>query len=178
MFSFIHWLARAMAIIGGLVMCALIVLVGISILGRGANTFGHSDLLRDVLPGLAKWLIATGVGPVKGDFEIVEAGIAFSVFSCLPLCQFKAGHATVDLFTNMLPDGAQRALASVWEVAFAAVMVLISVQLYVGTENKFDNGETTFLLQFPIWWAYAFASISRWRSHPTKRLLRAPLRCA
>jgi hypothetical protein len=35
------------------------------------------------------------------------------------------------------------------------VLILISWRLYEGLLSKMSNGETTFLLQFPIWWAYA-----------------------
>jgi hypothetical protein len=45
----------------------------------------------------------TTFGPVKGDFEVVEAGIAFSIFAFLPICQLHGGHATVDIFTNLMP---------------------------------------------------------------------------
>ena len=39
--------------------------------------------------------------------------------------------------------------------SFAAVLILIAVQLYDGMLSKRQYGETTFLIQFPIWWAYA-----------------------
>ena len=41
------------------------------------------------------------------------------------------------------------------EIVFAAVLVLIAWRLYEGMSSKMRYGETTFLLQFPIWWAYA-----------------------
>ena len=37
---------------------------------------------------------------------------------------------------------------------FGAVLVLIAVQLFKGTLSKYSNSETSFLLEFPIWWAY------------------------
>lgn len=147
--------ARMMAIIGGLVLTLLIVLTCISVLGRGANTFGHSGFLTSFAPDLAAALIATGVGPVQGDFEIVEAGIAFAIFAFLPICQLHGGHATVDVFTSFLPHNANRWIVAFWEVVLALVIILISWRLFVGMLDKFGNGETTFLLQFPIWWAYA-----------------------
>jgi TRAP-type C4-dicarboxylate transport system permease small subunit len=44
-------------------------------------------------------------------------------------------------------------------VIFAAVLIVIAYQLYNGMLSKQRYGDTTFLLQFPIWWAYA-ASLS------------------
>jgi TRAP-type C4-dicarboxylate transport system permease small subunit len=147
--------ARVTAIVGGLVLTALIVLVCISVLGRGGNTFGHSALLTELAPGLANRLIGTGIGPVQGDFEILEAGIAFAIFSFLPICQLYGGHASVDVFTTFLSRGANRWIVAFWEVVLALVTILISWRLFVGMLDKLGNGETTFLLQFPIWWAYA-----------------------
>ena len=151
----IFGLARLMALAGGLVLVGLILLTCASVLGRGGNTFGHSGLLEALAPGLAKALIGTGIGPVKGDFEIVEAGIAFSVFAFLPWCQLRQGHATVDVFTAMLPERWNRLLIAFWDVLFALVLALLAWRLFEGMMGKVRNGETTFLLQFPIWWAYA-----------------------
>ncbi|MEM9551344.1 MAG: TRAP transporter small permease, partial [Pseudomonadota bacterium] len=106
-------------------------------------------------PAFSDWMIALGVGPVNGDFELVEAGVAFAIFAFLPLCQITAGHASVDIFTNALPDGANRFLRAITDAVFAAVLILIAWRLYEGMMSKLSYGETTFLLQFPIWWAYA-----------------------
>ncbi len=144
-------LARVMAILGGLVLTALILLTCVSVLGRGANTLGHSGLLG----GLGDSLIGTGVGPVTGDFELVEAGIAFAIFAFLPICQIRGAHATVDVFASLLPKRVERGLIAFWEVALAAMLVLICWRLGAGMIGKRDTGEITFLLQFPIWWAYA-----------------------
>ncbi len=48
-----EWLARTMALIGGIVLLALVILTCISVLGRGANTLGHSDFLNSLAPGIA-----------------------------------------------------------------------------------------------------------------------------
>ncbi|MEZ5448706.1 MAG: TRAP transporter small permease subunit [Thiolinea sp.] len=112
MHKFIAWLAHAMAIIGGLALTALILLTCVSILGRSGNTLAHSDWLSSSFPGLTQWLIEHGVGPVNGDFELVEAGIAFAIFAFLPICQLRGGHATVDIFTTHLPKRANQFLVT------------------------------------------------------------------
>jgi TRAP-type C4-dicarboxylate transport system permease small subunit len=35
------------------------------------------------------------------------------------------------------------------------VLIIIAMQLWEGTQDKFNRGQTTFLLQVPIWWGYA-----------------------
>jgi len=111
--------------------------------------------MESIAPGFSQWMIKIGVGPVNGDFELVEAGVAFAIFAFMPLCQITAGHASVDIFTNMLPRGFNRFMRMIIEIVFAAVLVLIAWRLYVGMMSKMSYNETTFLLQFPIWWAYA-----------------------
>jgi len=97
---------------------------------------------------------------VTGDFELVEAGIAFAIFAFLPICQLYGAHATVDVFTNQLPGRANRYLIAFWEVVLTAVILLISWRLYEGFLSKLGNGQTTFLLQFPIWWAYGASFVA------------------
>jgi TRAP-type C4-dicarboxylate transport system permease small subunit len=130
-----HTLARLSALMGGLVLAALIGMTCVSITGRA--------------------LAGAGLGPVPGDFELLEAGIAFAVFAFLPWCSLKAGHATVDIFTNGLSQQANRVLLAFWEVVMAITAAFIAWRLYEGAIGKLRNGETTFILQFPVWWAYA-----------------------
>jgi TRAP-type C4-dicarboxylate transport system permease small subunit len=151
----IERLARAMAVLGGVVLTALVVLTCVSVLGRGLNSMGHSDWLTGLSQSLADGLIAAGVGPITGDFELVEAGIAFAIFAFLPICQLYAGHATVDVFTSRLSDRVNTWLVAFWDVILTLVILLITWRLGAGLADKFANGETTFLLQFPIWWSYA-----------------------
>lgn len=154
MSAFATKLARFMAFLGGAVLLTLIAVTCVSVLGRGLNTFGHSDLLSGLAPVLGEALLATGVAPVKGDFELVEAGIAFAIFAFLPICQLKGGHATVDILSDQFPSWLNRFLITFWEVAFTLVVMLIAWRLFEGFQSKLRNGETTFLLQFPIWWAF------------------------
>ena len=155
-----NFVARFMAILGGVVLTAMVLLTCISVLGRGLNTFGHSDLLESWWPAFGSWLISTGVGPVGGDIELVQAGMAFSIFAFLPLCQLRREHATVDIFTNKLPDHLTKWLVVFWEVVLAVVIVVIAWRLFAGMLVKYDNGQTTFLLQFPVWWAYGASCIA------------------
>lgn len=148
-------IARLVALLGGTVLTVLILITCISIFGRTGNTFLHSDLVTSVAPGLARWLLDAGVGSIRGDFELVEAGMAFCIFAFLPLCQVTAGHASVDVFTNFLPRALNRWLEFLIAALFATVLVAIAVQLDAGLERKMRSGQTTLLLQYPVWWGYA-----------------------
>ncbi len=149
---------RLMAYLGGVVLIGLVVVTCISVLGRIGNTLGHSEGLEFVFAPLADLL--KHLGPVRGDFEIVETGVAFAIFAFFPWCQLVQGHATVDLFTSALPRGAQRFLVALWEILLAAVLGVLAWRLIVGALDKASNGETTFLLQFPVWWGFALCSVA------------------
>lgn len=166
MHRFFLRLSKGMAILGGIALSVIVGVVVLSILGRELNAFLHGDFAQGAFRPAADRLLAVRLpglwgdirlGPVNGDYEIVEAGVAFAVFAFLPLAQITGAHATVDVFTNFLSERANRVLAAVAEVLFALVLVIIAVQLWHGTYAKFSRGQTTFLLQFPLWWAYAFS---------------------
>ncbi|MFZ1775063.1 MAG: TRAP transporter small permease subunit [Rhizobiaceae bacterium] len=129
-----HRLALFSALLGGFVLSALIVMTSLSVAGRALNFLG--------------------LGPVPGDFELVEAGMAFAVFAFLPIAALQAGHATVDIFTSGLGHRPNRFLLAIWETLFAVVMAILAVRLLEGTRGKIGNGEITLFLQFPVWWAY------------------------
>ena len=155
MHRLVHALAKLMAIAGGLVLIALIAITCVSILGRALNTVAHISYLKEGMPAVSQFLIQTGVGPVQGDFELVEAGVAFAIFAFLPWCQLSRGHATVDVFTSFLPAPANRFIDVAAEVLLTAITLIITWRLIIGMQDKLAYGETTLLLQFPVWWAYA-----------------------
>lgn len=155
MYSIIYKLSRAMAYLGGVMLTFLIVLTTVSIVGRSLNGVLHADAVVSLMPDLARWLIDVGIGPINGDFELIEAGVAFSIFAFLPLCQLTGGHASVDIFTSRLSPRANRTLQMLIDVLFAAVLVLIAVQLFAGMQSKLRSGQTSLLLEFPVWWGYA-----------------------
>lgn len=154
MHRFMEKLARIMAILGGLVLSFLIIMTCLSIVGRALNSVLHSDMIQGVMPGIASALLATGIGPINGDFELVEAGLAFAIFAFIPLCQLENAHASVDIFISHFPK-LNRKMQVIIDVVFAAALILIAVQLFAGMQSKQNSGQTTFLLQLPVWWAYA-----------------------
>lgn len=146
-------LAKFMAMAGGFVLIALIAITVFSIIGRSLNSIGHHDPFEAALGPIAQFFQM--FGPINGDFELVEAGVAFAIMAFIPWCQLNRAHAKVELFTSFLPSGGNRFLSFIWEALFAFVMVVIAWRLYIGTTDKMRFNETTFMLQFPVWWGYA-----------------------
>lgn len=134
--STVKRLAQSVAIIGGVILTALVLLTTASIIGRELN----------FVPGLDE---------IKGSYELTEAGVAFAIFAFLPICQFHGGHATVDVFTMGLGHRANQVIRAFWEIILTAVIIFISLRLYDGMLRYYNNGETTLFLQFPVWWSYA-----------------------
>jgi TRAP-type C4-dicarboxylate transport system permease small subunit len=151
----IRHLARGTAIIGGLVLVVLIMITTLSIIGRSANKWLHSGIAEGLLGGAAQKLLDLGIGEINGSYELLEAGVAFAIFSFFPICQLYTNHATVDIFTSRLPPRITRAIMAFWEIALTAALLLITVQLFGGVQRYYGNGETTLFLQFPVWWSYA-----------------------
>jgi len=128
-----------MAWVGALVLVALSIISVISIAGRA--------------------LTGIGLGPVPGDFELVEAGTALAVFCFLPWCHLNRSHAAVDMLWRAYPAPMRRVLEIVADALMLVVWVLLVWRMGVATLEYRDNGETTFILQMPVWWGYAASMV-------------------
>lgn len=154
--------ARAMAWFGA---CVLVLLALMSVLSIGGRA-----------------LSGIGLGPVPGDFELVEAGTALAVFCFLPWAHLQRGHAVVDLFWRAYPAPLQRLLDVAADLLMLAAWVLLVWRMSVAMLDYRANAEVTFILQFPVWWGYAVSmvpavlgcGIYAWRLLETLGLVRAP----
>lgn len=142
------WLAYA----GGALLATLALITVASVLGRA--------------------FIFIGLGPIKGDYELVEMGCAIAVFAFLPWCQLKRGHVTVDLFVDMMPMRVKMFFSLLGNIALAAAATLIAWRLGAGLNEKlpqkwvgffeFEKNwavEETYELGLPLWLGYGFAMI-------------------
>lgn len=136
-----EYLARWTAILGGLVLLAVVVMSCISITGRFIGKLGFE------------------MGPIPGDTELVEFGIGFAVFAFLPWCQLRRGHATVDLFQNLLGPKTNRIIDFISDVLMFVAASLIAWRLCLGMLDKKSYSETTWILQIPLWNGYAAALV-------------------
>lgn len=128
-------LAAAMAVLGGLALVAIILSTVLSVTGRG--------------------LIPLGLKPIHGDFELVELGTGFAVFAFLGWCQINRQHASVEILTMRMSARANRVIDLAADLLMLAAALLITIKHGQGMLDKMSYGETTFILQYPIWWAYA-----------------------
>ena len=131
----IYGLSRAMAWLGAVVLTLIALMSVVSIIGRALSPLG--------------------LGPVPGDFELVEAGTALAVFCFLPWCHLKGGHAVVDMLWNSYPPGLQRALMVMSDALMFIVWLLLVWRMSVAMGEYRHNDEVTFILQMPVWWGYA-----------------------
>lgn len=127
------WTAMA----GGVVLVAVMLLTVVSVTGRS--------------------LIILGLGPVPGDFELVETGTAFAVFAFLPWAHVRRGHVTVDLFLKSAGMRVNAAIDVAANILMTAAASVVAWRLWDGLQDKLAYGETTYILRFPLWWAYAAA---------------------
>ena len=120
--------ARALAIVGGLLSVASALLVTTSVTLR--------------------WL---GFGSINGDFELVQIGVALSVFCFLPLTQARRGNIMVDTFTGWLPLRVQRAMDAFWDFVYAGFMALTAWCLMNGARDALASGLTSAMLGLNLW---------------------------
>lgn len=131
----IYGLSQAMAWFGGAVLTLIAALSVASIIGRA--------------------LTGIGLGPVPGDFELVEAGTALAVFCFMPMAHLRGGHAMVDLLWSYYPPSMQKVLAFLADALMLAVWLVLVWRMGVSMADYRANGEVTFILQMPVWWGYA-----------------------
>lgn len=135
----LDWLARALALIGGLIFVGLAIMTMASILGRA--------------------FIFAGLSPIKGDYELVQMGCAIAIFCFLPLCQIRRGHVTVDVFINIFPARVRIFLSLLGNVALCLAAGLIAWRLWLGTVDKLSYGEETYELGLSIGYGYVASMV-------------------
>jgi TRAP-type C4-dicarboxylate transport system permease small subunit len=92
---------------------------------------------------------------VTGDFELVEIGIALAGALFLPYCQAKRGHIVVDFFTLKTSPRTISYLDRFGDLLMAAVLLVVGWRTGVAAVDILRSGETSMLLGFPKWAAYA-----------------------
>ena len=144
--ALVERLSGAVALVGGVLSLAIAALVVISVIGRwlSGTTVGSA----------AGWL-----GPIPGDFELVQMATAISIFSFLPYCQARRGNIVVDTFTTWLSPRANAWIDAFWDIVYAGMAALIATCLGTGALEHYRSGQTTMLLQLIIWPALAICAL-------------------
>jgi TRAP-type C4-dicarboxylate transport system permease small subunit len=93
--------------------------------------------------------------PLQGDYELVQLGGAVFVSLCLPICQLLHANIIVDFFTTRASAATRTRLDAFGALMLALVMSLLAWRLAAGTLSMREAGETTTILGWPLWYAYA-----------------------
>lgn len=149
-------IAKWLAYFGGFLLTAAAIMTVVSIAGRA--------------------MIWAGLGPVPGDFEIVELTCAVAVFSFLPWSQINRGQVTVDILVDAFSPRVRAFLGMAGDVALTIASVVIAWRLWLGLGERLPMGsdtlrtllmlgnkpyytETTFILRMPVWYGYALSMV-------------------
>jgi TRAP-type C4-dicarboxylate transport system permease small subunit len=124
-------LSRAWAVLGGLLLLAIMLMTVASVAMRATLGF-----------------------PILGDFELVELGTAIAVFAFLPYCHQAGGNVVVDVFTNRAPERIKGGLAAVGSLVLLAVALLLLWRMAEGGHDFYRYHEVTTNLGIPRWWAF------------------------
>lgn len=120
--------STALALAGGLVLTAIMLMSIVSIAGR--------------------WLFSR---PVPGDFELVEIGSGLAIFLFLPACQLRGANVIVDFFTTGLSRRGQSWLDAFGSLLYTLAAALFAWRLVFGGIDYVSYGERTMVLGLPLW---------------------------
>jgi TRAP-type C4-dicarboxylate transport system permease small subunit len=124
-------LSRAWAVLGGLVLLALMLMVVVSVAMRAALGF-----------------------PILGDYELVEIGTAVATFAFLPYCHQAGGNVVVDIFTERASTRVKHGLGALGSLLLAIVACVLLWRMTLGAYDFFHYHEVTTNLGIPRWWAF------------------------
>ncbi|MEH6718069.1 MAG: TRAP transporter small permease [Aurantimonas endophytica] len=133
--------ARLLAYAGGICLVSIVVLTCASIIGRAMLTLG------------------LGLGPVPGDFELVEIAAGVGVFLFLPLCQLRRGHVTVDILSAWFGRRGVAVSDLVGNLLMSIAACVILWRLVAGLQDRLRSGEESFILGIPAWVGYALSLV-------------------
>jgi len=137
------WIGRftnGLAVLGGFILTGVMLAAVASIIGRALSRTG--------------WAVFDRLGPIPGDFEIVSIGAGMAIFFFLAWAQFNRGHVTVDIFVSVLGERGMAVLAVITNLILTVAVVVLARQLGLGLEDKRRFGETSLILQIPLWYSY------------------------
>jgi TRAP-type C4-dicarboxylate transport system permease small subunit len=124
-------LAVWFAIAGGLLACAVALMVVVSVIGRRFSM------------------------PIQGDVELTQFGIALAIALCLPWAQLHGSNIIVDFFTNKAAERTQQRLDAFGALLLALMVGVLAWRTAAGALAVHEAGEMTMILGLPMWIAYA-----------------------
>ena len=123
---------KSTAIFGGLIFVAIVVMSIVSIVGRKL------------------WAM-----PVPGDVEMLQMAAAFASASFFAYCHLNGGDVKVDFFTAKASPVTVHRLDALGSLLVGAFGALITWRAGVGALAIRSAGETSMILDWPVWIAQA-----------------------
>ena len=124
--------SKYVAIAGGLVFVAMVVMEIVSIFGRKVFSW-----------------------TVPGDVELLQMGAAFASAAFFAYCHMVRGDVKVDFFTHNLGTRKVAALDALGSLLIGLFGALIAWRTAAGALGIKEVGETSAILGFPVWIAQA-----------------------
>jgi len=124
----LYAIAKWVAVLGGVTLCAMAVLTTASVTGR-------SVFLQ----------------PIAGDFELVAIGTGLAVFAFLPWCQITRGNVLVDFFMSAASPRLQIFADIVGGVVYLAIATLLTWRMIFGGLDMYNYNELSMTINFPRW---------------------------
>jgi TRAP-type C4-dicarboxylate transport system permease small subunit len=118
----------ALAIFGGLLACAMAIMVAVSVTGR--------------------YLFSA---PVPGDYDLVGIISGTAVFAFLPYCQLRRGNVVVDFFTTNMPPRGKAFLDGIGTLFYLIIAVVFTWRMYYGMVEMRENNEVIAAFNFYRW---------------------------
>ena len=124
----LYQIAKWLAFVGGIILCAMAALTAVSVTGRSALS-----------------------APIPGDFELVAIGTGLAVFAFLPWCQLTRGNVLVDFFMAKAPVRVRVLADIVGGVFYLLIATLLTWRLIFGAIDMYNYSEVTMTINFPRW---------------------------
>jgi TRAP-type C4-dicarboxylate transport system permease small subunit len=129
----LYCIADILAIIGGILSCAMAAVVTISVAGR---------------------YIASA--PIPGDYDIVGILCGCAIFAFLPYCQLHRGNVLADFFTQKASQRTKAALDAFGNLLFLLAVIMFTWRLYYGMLEMRQSSEQIAMFAFYRWWTMPF----------------------
>ncbi|MEM0906807.1 MAG: TRAP transporter small permease subunit [Pseudomonadota bacterium] len=137
---FITLLRRAVhtwALFGGVLLLGIVIVTAVNAAGFAANMIARA--------------FGGHVSGVPGYEDAVTMLVGVAALSMFPYCQWRGGHAAVDVVMQLAPGWANRAVCTLTSILMVVVAVVMAVMLTQGAiEMRQDSVETP-VLGWPVW---------------------------
>ncbi len=125
-------MARFMALAGGAMLVAILILVVVSVVGRKILAM-----------------------PVPGDVELTSFAAAIATAWFFPWCHIVAGDVKVDFFTNRWSPRTIAFLEAIGSLLIAVLAIVIAWRTVVAAFSIHEAQEISAILAVPTWISYA-----------------------